>query len=40
MLVKVANKDTESEPPRVYRRVKLSQDRPYDTEKTYPDLYG
>jgi hypothetical protein len=28
------------EPPRVYRRVKLSKDGPYDTEKTYPDLHG
>ncbi len=28
-----------TEPPRVYRRVKLSKDGPYDTEKTYPDLH-
>ncbi|VAW20850.1 hypothetical protein MNBD_ALPHA12-384 [hydrothermal vent metagenome] len=27
------------EPPRVYRRVKLSKGGPYDTEKTYPDLH-
>ena len=29
-----------SEPPRVYRRVKLSKDEPYDTTQTYPVLYG
>ena len=29
-----------SEPPRVYWRVKLSKDGPYDTKKTYPDLHG
>ena len=28
------------EPPRVYRRVKLSKDEPYDTTQTYPVLYG
>ena len=28
------------EPPRVYRRVKLSEDGPYDTKKTYSDLHG
>lgn len=28
------------EPPRVYWRVKLSQDGPYDTEKIYPELHG
>ncbi len=28
------------EPPRVYRRVKLSKDEPYDTEKTHPVLHG
>jgi len=28
------------EPPRVYRRLKLSKDEPYDTEQTYPDLHG
>ena len=28
------------EPPRVYWRVKLSKDGPYDTEKTYPELYS
>jgi hypothetical protein len=28
------------EPPRVYWRVNLSKDGPYDTEKTYPDLHG
>ena len=28
------------EPPRVYRRVKLSKDDPYDTAQTYPVLYG
>ena len=28
------------EPPRVYRRVKLSQDKPYGKEKIYPDLHG
>ena len=27
------------EPPRVYRRVKLSKDEPYDTKKAYPVLY-
>ena len=30
----------QSEPPRVYRRVKLSKDEPYDTTQTYPVLYG
>ena len=34
----VAHKLTE--PPRVYRRVKLSKDEPYDTTQTYPVLYG
>ena len=29
-----------TEPPRVYRRVKLSKDEPYDTTQTYPVLYG
>ena len=29
-----------NEPPRVYRRVKLSKDEPYDTTQTYPVLYG
>ena len=29
-----------SEPPQVYRRVKLSKDEPYDTTQTYPVLYG
>ena len=28
------------EPPRVYRRVKLSKDGPYDTEKIHPELHG
>jgi len=28
------------EPPRVYRRVNLSKDGPYDTEKAYADLHG
>ena len=28
------------EPPRVYWRVKVSKDGPYDTEKTHPDLHG
>ena len=32
--------ETQSEPPRVYRRVKLSKDEPYDTTQTYPVLYG
>ena len=31
---------TFNEPPRVYWRVKLSKDGPYDTKKTYPDLHG
>jgi hypothetical protein len=30
----------DNEPPRVYRRVKLSKDDPYDTAQTYPVLYG
>ena len=29
-----------TEPPRVYRRVKFSKDEPYDTTQTYPVLYG
>ena len=29
-----------TEPPQVYRRVKLSKDEPYDTTQTYPVLYG
>ena len=29
-----------NEPPRVYRRVKLSKDEPYDTEKAPPVLHG
>jgi len=28
------------EPPRVYRRVKLSKDDPYDTTQTYPVLHS
>jgi hypothetical protein len=28
------------ESPRVYGRVKLSKDEPYDTEKTHPVLHG
>ncbi len=32
--------EPEGEPPRVYRRVKLSKDEPYDTEKTHPVLHG
>ena len=28
------------ESPRVYRRVKLSKDEPYDPKKTYPDLHA
>src|SRR5690554_3362795 len=30
----------QTEPPRVYRRVKLSKDEPYDTEKTHPEVYS
>ncbi len=30
----------EIEPPRVYRRVKLSKDEPYDTTQTHPVLHG
>jgi hypothetical protein len=30
----------QSESPRVYRRVKLSKDEPYDTEKAPPVLHG
>jgi hypothetical protein len=29
-----------SEPPRFYRRVKLSKDEPYDTTQTHPVLHG
>ena len=29
-----------SEPPRVYRRVKLSNDEPYDPKKAHSDLHG
>ncbi len=32
--------NTVNEPPRVYRRVKLSKDGPYDTEETHTDLHG
>jgi pyridoxine kinase len=28
------------EPPRVYRRVKLSKDEPYDPKKAHPFLHG
>ena len=28
-----------NEPPRVYRRVKLSKDEPYEREETHPDLH-
>ncbi len=29
-----------SEPPRVYRRVKLSKDEPYGEEKITPEVHG
>ena len=32
--------DRLNEPPRVYRRVKLSKDEPYGREKTHPVLHG
>ena len=31
---------SDNEPPRVYRRLKLSKDGPYDTEKIHPELHG
>ena len=36
----VNDQTVRTEPPRVYWRVKLSKDGPYDTKKTYPDLHG
>ena len=30
----------ESEPPRVYRRVKLSKGEPHDRQETHPELHG
>ncbi|MGC1503320.1 MAG: hypothetical protein WA782_04180, partial [Sulfitobacter sp.] len=32
--------DVKIEPPRVYRRVKLSKDEPYDTTQTHPVLHS
>ncbi len=29
-----------TEPPRVYRRVKLSKDEPYGEEKITPEVHG
>ncbi|TNF19479.1 MAG: hypothetical protein EP318_14625, partial [Rhodobacteraceae bacterium] len=31
--------DEQIEPPRVYRRVKLSKDEPYGSEEAYPEVY-
>ncbi|SEP23839.1 hypothetical protein SAMN04490248_14813, partial [Salinihabitans flavidus] len=32
--------DKQFEPPRVYRRVKLSKGEPHDRQETHPELHG